>query len=285
MKAVQYDLNGVKTAEEALETSQSNWEAQPIGMITEGGVSVPDHKAIVRSDNQKVIGVVGSRYTVLQNSFAFSFFDTVCQEHDAKYDKVYVIDDGRKVILEATVNGPITIRKNDEVLRKIRLINTYDGSYPFTAQFTMWRQICSNGLMGWSKENKCKIYHTRNGEAKASEALRILAASSAYFEKFEEKCKQLAQKIIDKKLVDQFLKECFGEGDGTRKKNLQEKVVECYEAGKGTGQGTAWDLYNGYVEWIDHYRSADVETRLANSVLGASFLKEEAFKVITNLTK
>jgi phage/plasmid-like protein (TIGR03299 family) len=277
MKAVQYDLKGVKTAAEGLDLSQCSWEAQPVGMVTESGVSVSDHKAIVRSDNNSVIGVVGDRYVPLQNNFAFSFFDTICEQHNAQYDRAYVIDGGHKVILEASVNGPITIRKGDETIRKIRLINTFDGSYPFTAQFTVWRKICSNGLMGWGNENKCKVHHTKNGEARAEEALRILAKSVEYFEKFETKCRELAQKILDEKMVNKFLDDCFGEEGGTRQKNLREKVKECYEAGKGTGQGTAWDLYNGYVEWIDHYRSADSETRLANAVLGAAHLKETAF--------
>jgi phage/plasmid-like protein (TIGR03299 family) len=285
MKAVQYDLKGVKTAAEALDLSQCAWEAQPVGMITENGVNVPDHRAIVRSDNNTVVGVVGDRYVPLQNNFAFSFFDTVCEQHNACYDRAYVIDGGHKVILEATINGPIEIRKGDEVLRKIRLINTFDGSYPFTAQFTVWRQICKNGLMGWAKENKCKVHHTKNGEAKAEEALRILATSIEYFQKFEEKCRILAQKIIDQKMVDKFIRECFGEEGGTRQKNLINKVTECYEAGKGTGKGSAWDLYNGYVEWIDHYRSADDETRLANSILGAVDMKERAFTTICELTK
>lgn len=283
MKAVSYDLKGVKTAAEALDSAELNWEAELIDMVTVNGISVPDHKSVVRSDNSGVIGVVGTRYLPIQNAPAFSFFDTVCAQHNAKYDRAYVIDNGHKVILEATVNGPIEIRKGDEVLRKIRLINTFDGTSPFMAQFSIWRQICSNGLMGWAKENKCKIHHTKNADARTGEALRILASSVEYFEKFEAQCKELAQKILDKKMVDAFIKGCFGEVDSSRKKNLVEKVEELYEAGRGTGQGTAYDLYNGYIEWIDHHRSADDETRLANAIVGSASMKEKAFEVALSL--
>lgn len=291
MKAVFYNLGDVKTAEEALDKSQSNWTAELVDMTTKttgtisGGISIPDQKAVVRSDNHTIIGVVGDRYKPLQPSFAYSWFDTVCAQHNARYTGAYVIDGGRKVILEATVNGAIEIRKGDEVFRKIQLVNTFDGSYPFTAQFTTWRQICKNGLWGWAKDNKCKVHHTKNGEIKAGEALRILAASMEYFQKFEEQCKILAQKVIDAQMVDAFIKECFGKEGGTRQANLITKVKECYEAGMGTGKGTAWDLYNGYVEWIDHYRSADAETRLANSVLGATYLKEDAWNAIVSIAK
>ena len=283
MKAVQFDLKGVTTAEEALDSAGLNWEAQPIKLLGENGVSIPDHRAIMRSDNNGIIGVVGSRYLPLQNSFGFSFFDTVCQQHNAKYDKAYVIDGGHKVILEATVNGPITIRKGDEVHRKIRLINTFDGSSPFMAQFSVWRQICKNGLMGWAQENKCKVSHTKNAEHRAEEALRILAIGTSFFSKFEANLKQLNQKILDRKQIDAFLKECLGEADSSRNKNIHKKVEELFEAGKGTGQGTSYDLYNGYIEWIDHFRSADDETRLANAIVGSASMKEKAFSVAMSL--
>lgn len=290
MRAVMIDLKGAKTAAEALDNPDLGWEAEPVGLITESGISVPDHRAIIRSDTKQVIGVVGSRYTPLQMSFAFNWFDSACAQHNARYDKAYVIDGGHKVILEASLNGPIEIRKGDEIIRKIQLINTFDGTYPFTAVFTEWRKICKNGLWGWAKNNKCKVHHTKNGEVNAGEALRILAAGTAYFEKFEQQCKVLAQKVLDKKMVDSFLDQCFGKVEegkkiGTRQQNLRDKVVECYEAGLGTGKGTAWDLYNGYIEWIDHFRSADAETRLANSVLGAASLKETAFNIITTMAK
>jgi len=288
MKAVQYDLGGVTTAVEALDKSQSAWNAELAPMyakVLDGFTLIPDHKIVIRSDNKNPIGVVGDRYTPLQNSFAYSWFDTICAQHNAAYNKCYVIDGGHKIILEASVNGPITIRKGDEPFRQIRLINTFDGSYPFTAQFSVWRMICKNGMMGWSSENKVRVHHTKNGEVHASEALRILAAGMAYFTKFEEQCKVLANKILDKEMVEVFLTKCFGKEGGTRQKNLRNKVVELYEAGKGTGQGTAYDLYNGYIEWIDHFRSADAETRLANAVLGANPLKEAAFDAITSLVK
>jgi phage/plasmid-like protein (TIGR03299 family) len=285
MKGELIDLKNCTTAEQALENPDLCWAAEPVGLVTESGLSVPDHHAIVRSDTKKVIGIVGNRYTPLQNSFAFSWFDTVLQQNNGRYSKAYVIDGGRKVILEATLNGGVAIRKGDEIFRKVSLINTFDGSYPFTAIFTVWRQVCSNGLWGWAKDNKCKVHHTKNGEVRAEEALRIIAKGMTYFNRFEDQCRTLAQKIMDRKMIDSFLDSCFGKEGGTRQKNLRKKVEECYEAGKGTGQGTAWDMYNAYNEWIDHYRSADPETRLANSVLGAAHLKEQAFNHIVSLAK
>jgi phage/plasmid-like protein (TIGR03299 family) len=283
MKAVEYDLKGAKTAAEALDTAELAWEGTPTDLVTVTGINIEDHRAIIRSDNQKSIGIVGKRYTPLQNSYAFSFLDTLCDQYNAKYDKAFVLDGGHKVILEVTLTGALIIRKGDEVLKKIRLINTFDGSYPFIAQFIAWRKICKNGLMGWARDNKCIVYHTKNAESKADAALRVLASSESFFKKFEQKCKELSNKILDKKMIDAFFKAVDLETESTRKSNQREKVEELFHAGKGTGKGTAWDIFNGYVEWLDHFRTSDPETQLANSILGANYMKEHAFEVAINL--
>jgi len=276
MYAEKFDLKGVKTAEEALEISKLNWVAEPQELVTAGGISVPDHKAIVRSDNNAVIGVVGSRYTVQQNSTSFSFFDAICEKYDARYDAAFVINGGSKIILEASVNGGIPIRKGDEVMKKIRLMNTFDGTSLFTMSYYFFRLVCSNGLMAITKENKAFARHTAHIEERSGDILFALAED--YFTKFETQCKSLANKILDAQMVEKFLKEMIGEGKSTRNKNIRDQVTELYEAGKGTGKGTSWDIYNGYVEWVDHFRGNDDSTRLANSVLGANYLKEHALE-------
>lgn len=283
MKATQIDLKGVTTAEEALEIAGANWEAEEEEMITTSGIQVPDFRSIIRSDTRTVIGVVGKKFKPIQNSFAFSFFDTVCQGYGANYTKAYEIDGGKKMTLEAEIGSPFEVRKGDEIVSKIRVFNAFDRTYPLFAQFSVWRKVCSNGLHAWRDENKVVIRHTKNAEGRVADAMKVLALGNKYFEKFQMTSQKLAQKILDKKQVEYFLKECFGEGDGTRQRNLEEKVLEKYEAGKGTGEGTAWDLYNGYCEWIDHDRSTSPETRLANSILGAVPLKEKAFDVALQL--
>lgn len=283
MKGTAIKLDSVKTADEALNISGCNWIGEQEEIITTSGKSCSDNKAIVRSDNGKVIGVVGKRYTPIQNNFAFSFLDVLCREHNMSYEKAIIFDGGKKIMIQAKVDGVVTIRPGDELLKYISFINTFDGTLPFIAKYSFHRLICKNGLTGLSRENKATIRHTLNASLKVEEAFRILGLGMSYFNEFEQGCKVLAQKMLDKKMVDTFIKGVFGEADSTKVKNQIEKVTALYENGTGTGQGTAWDIYNGYVEWIDHFRSSNPETRVANAVLGADDKKEKAFEIAMNL--
>lgn len=276
-------LGDVKTAEEAIEKAGLTWIAEEQAMITTSGISVSTHKSIVRSDNSQIIGVVGVDYKPLQNLYAFGFFDSVLEKYDASFENAYIINGGSKIILRAKLNGNIAIRKGDEVVRKIDIINAFDGGSKWMAQFTVYRLICSNGLYGFGKENKVAIRHTKNAEANLQEAVRVFAKSENFFNKFETACKALVAKQITKRKVDNFLKQIEGEAKSTRKENIHNKVCELYDAGKGTGKGTAWDLYNAYTEWLDHYRSTNEDVRTHNQVIGTVAKKEKAFDILVNL--
>ena len=55
-------LDGIKSAEEALERSGLAWSVEPVPLMTVNGLDVTTHKALYRSDNMNVLGVVGKDY-------------------------------------------------------------------------------------------------------------------------------------------------------------------------------------------------------------------------------
>jgi hypothetical protein len=48
-------LNNCHSALEAITQAQLAWSAEPIELVTVNGLALPDYKAIVRNDNQKVM--------------------------------------------------------------------------------------------------------------------------------------------------------------------------------------------------------------------------------------
>lgn len=281
------DLNNVKSAAEAMEIANCSWIAEPINTITESGKSIPIYfksKAIVRSDTGNVIGQVGKRYNIIQNNDAFSFFDTICEKFNANYSYVHILNHGSKIILSAQLtDNTVLVRPNDEVQTYINLINTFDGSMPLTAMSYYKRLVCSNGLIVSGKTKRSVIKHTGNFENKIQEAMRILNISLSNIQKFEENSKILANKMLDSKQVDSFLNSVLNGLKSQRKLNQAKKIEDLFTSGQGNGKGSAWDLYNGYVEWIDYHRSNDNETRNANAILGASNIKEHAFDIALSL--
>ena len=52
--------------------------------------------------------------------------------------------------------------KEDRVAPKIRVMHSYDSWIPFTFSVGFWRQICTNGLHGYTFDQKTKVKNTLN---------------------------------------------------------------------------------------------------------------------------
>jgi hypothetical protein len=61
---------------EALELSGLDWEVEQVGLRTDHGDPVPGVVANVRLDTRQILGVVSTRYTVVQNVEALRFSTT-----------------------------------------------------------------------------------------------------------------------------------------------------------------------------------------------------------------
>ena len=279
------DLKGVNNAEEALTKCDCAWTANEDSLITLGGINIDTHKALLRSDTNQQLGIVGINYKPLQPHYAFSYFDSILKDHNVSWTEGVVIDGGSKIILKAQFPKKTLIRVGDECAREIVLINSFDMSSSFMAYFRMERLVCTNGMVSSSKANKIACKHTENAEFRANTAMSVFSQSIKYFEEFEAQCKHLAQVIADRQMVNAFLKDMFGDKKSTKTKNQKEKVKNLFRNGMGNNGSSAWDLYNGYTEWIDHNRTSNEDKRMVSALIGTGAVaKEKAFNSLIKLS-
>jgi hypothetical protein len=105
--------------------------------------------ATVRKDNGKVLGVVGERYTPMQNSVLFPAVEQVFRSSGHRFEAkgFKVVDDGRQV--RAQFRFPditVNLGKGDESCLQILVQNSFDGSLKVAFDLGFFRFICSNGL-------------------------------------------------------------------------------------------------------------------------------------------
>lgn len=280
--ATKIDLTGIETVAETFEKAGLAWTAEPMQLIRADGRDVTTHKAIIRNDTGNQIGLVGKDYSIVQNQQAFSIMDILSQQHGAKFNSAIIYDGGRRVHLTANVGG-ITFKRGDEGVRKISIENSFDGSSGFTTFFWAERLVCKNGMRRVVKEAQMKMRHSGDVEAKMEDALKIMAISQEYFERFEIVCQKLTQKIADKLMVESFLKAVVGEQESKRQQNIAKEIENLFQYGKGNSGETAFDLYNGVTEYVDHFRGKDDSSRLANSMIGSgAAMKTNAFEFLAN---
>jgi len=232
--------------EEVLENANMYWVAEQHELITGTGVSIPAHKALVRSDNSSVLGVVGKGYQPMQNNEAFALMDELVKMNNAKYEYLYELDGGSKIIAQAKIDNDFEVRNGDSVQSYITMINSFDGSSPVKLYYTPIRLWCSNQLRGSVKNatESISIRHTKNIAARTEEAMRVLGMAENYFESFKEHSRMLAQKVIDKKMIDKFLEGVIGKADSTRKENQYEDINKLIAGGMGNDGSSFWDAYN-----------------------------------------
>jgi hypothetical protein len=108
-------LEGVKSAEQAIEMSGLSWGIDQLPLIAGNGVSIDTHKALFRNDSNALLGVVGKDYYPIPNSMAFSFFDVICDRYNCTYQYAGVIKEGRKIFLQAKMGKSFEAAPGDRI--------------------------------------------------------------------------------------------------------------------------------------------------------------------------
>ena len=105
--------------------------------------------ATVRKDTGDVLGVVGERYTPMQNSVLFPQFESLLRSSGHRYESkgFKVIDKGRQV--RAQFRFPdieLRMGKGDVSCLQIMVQNSFDGSLKVALDVGFFRFLCSNGV-------------------------------------------------------------------------------------------------------------------------------------------
>ncbi len=258
------------------------------------GQKVPNIRAIVRTCDNKVLGTVGDRYSIIQNQECFDFMDDVIGSGQAVYHTAGSLRGGRQIFL--TVKFPNTVKIGDDTIEKYLLLtSSHDGSQPLEVRQTPIRVVCAN-TMGMALQDKTqnaiKIRHTTNYRSKIEHAREVLQATDQYYNVMEEEFNRMLDAEFSNGDMNEFVAQLLPvEGTpSTRTKNLRNKIVELYHVGKGNAAvtGTRWAALNAVTEYTDHFstirnseESSEAERRMLSSVYGTGQdLKQRAFDLL-----
>lgn len=297
--------DGLMTAEEVVRLSGLDYEVSKVpNLIRWGGdiVEAPSFST-VRVDTGAILGTVGSDYTVVQNTQAFAFFDTIVQRGEAIYETGGVLGNGEIAFLSAKLDGVIKVGK-DVVENYVLLIMSHDGSSSIRAMYTPVRVVCNNTLNAALQRHKDyhAVRHTLRAEMRLAEAAATMGLVHRLTPQLEEVFNMMAKaKVTDgmarthlQNMVlnrEQLAKVARGEEHSTRAKNIIDAVERYYYEGVGQqadeARGTVWGLYNavtGYFQNVNGYDSPETKFR-ANLMGGAHDRMEEALRYCIGVGK
>ena len=137
-------VTGATTSAMAIKLAGLDWRVEEKKVYTEDGILIPKTTANVRSSDGKPLGIVGDRYTVVQNEDAFAFTDSLLGE-GVTYETAGSLRDGKIIWLLAKMPDEIRIL-GDDITPYMVFTNTHDGSGSVKVAMTPIRVICQNTL-------------------------------------------------------------------------------------------------------------------------------------------
>lgn len=151
-------------------------------------LSVPDYFATIRTDTEEILGVVGKDYQIVQNTDAFSFFDSIVGNYtDIRYETAGALGKGERIFITAKLPDYIRVGKDDLIEQYVFLTTSHDGYGSITAAFTPIRVVCQNTLNAAirSKQNSIKIRHTASAVERLKQAHHLMGISSSLANEME----------------------------------------------------------------------------------------------------
>lgn len=190
-------------SKEALEVAGLDWKVIQKKIYTGNREPVHGYLANVRDTDGQILGVVSSRYRVVQNEDAFAFTDALLGE-GVRYETAGSLQSGRRVWMLAKLPSEYIIL-GEQISPYLVFSNTHDGSGAIKAAMTPVRVVCSNTLnLALNTTKRCwSAKHTTNIAEKLDEARETLLFAESYMSalgaEFEELCKV---RMSDKKVME-----------------------------------------------------------------------------------
>lgn len=258
------------TAQSALQIAQLDSlvkvSEEPIYTKVDGEEIQLDKKFLTYRNHPKkgltALGVVGSRYTPIQNIEAFDFLNHIADETGAVFETAGSLGNGERVFMTMKFPESMMIGGVDTINNYIMAVNSHDGSSAFIVAVTPIRAVCTNTVRLALNQAKSRVSlkHTIGATTKVQQARETLGIVFRYQEEFEKEVNEmLSIKITDKQYTE-FVKTLVPE---PKMKDPSERMINSVEKKRGelmalwnapTQQnvaGTAWAAYNAVAEWAD----------------------------------
>jgi phage/plasmid-like protein (TIGR03299 family) len=250
-------FDGVMDSETALVRSGLMWSVALEEMVlAKDGQRFELGYCIVRQSDRKQLGMVGKRYSPVQNAEAFRWTDGLIGE-GATYETAGSLKGGRRVWLLAHLPEDIKIA-GDDTKAYVVFSNSHDGSTAVKVAVTPIRVVCQNTLT-WGMRAAKRVWstpHVGRIHDRMNEARRALGLTRQYMAALKEEGEKLATvKMAFDKAVALLVPHVKDDGDQAKRNKdlLRQDLALRYKADDLSNfQGTAWGFLQSVADHVAH---------------------------------
>lgn len=271
---------GLITSQQALDAAGLRWTVSRHPLYLGDGRAVPERFAMLRDDNQTILGTVGPNYTEIQNTESAAILDEVTNRYAVGIKTAGALQDGRTVWMLASMNQQIEPVPGDTNKGFMLLSWAHDGTAALTARGTMTRVVCKNTLdMAVSGSRAfISIRHTASAQDRIKEATRLMEFLTKNLQDANKTYADLAHASMTREQLAAFINAVVpmqANAQGKPSKTLTERrdtiaALMRYGVGAdlanqavGKGNVSAWAAYNAVTEYVDHVRPAEAKSQTA----------------------
>jgi len=304
-----------KTPVEALEDLGLDWEVEQWKLVARKKRVFEDHShsgiyenipctqvANVRTDIDKILGIVTPHYELIQNRQLAEFCEALAEQDDKiTVESAGSIRNGAKVWF-LLKGESFSVWDKDEVAPYICVSNGHDGLTSLRCTPTTIRVVCSNTLhMVVPDESRSKTTlkidgytarHIGDVKGKVEEAKQALQLYGRSLETNRQLIDSLAAKDVSSEGVGQFFLECYTRDFGAFAKTPTTKIehnqrrramlacsafITRFDKERDAAGATAWNALNAYTGWLQHDKRARFkdsvkaeDSRLGSALFGAN---------------
>lgn len=290
------------TAEQALYHGHlAGWKLRKVALFaqeSEGSqLLVPNQYAVVRTnpivtDQFDVMGIVGSKYTIVQNEELIHLLNLLVDESGAIFETAGAIDGGRKVFVTMKLPGNIRVGGIDRVDQYIVVMTSHDGSTSTVFMVTPIRVVCENtlNLAFNGSSNLYRVRHTVGAhQILIQQAREALDFTFKWTEGFQSDAEKLINTTMTQLQFEEIISQEFGAPEDapistlTRTENKLDQMVHLFTEAETQAdvRGTAWAGLNALTEWYDHFspvRGAGVNTGTETELRSRKAILDPDFK-------
>lgn len=257
--------------------------------------SFADQYVTVRSDTGSPLGVVGSRYEIIQNRDLFTFLEELVGEHGVIWESAGALRNGRRVFVSMRLPQSVTVDAdgiNDEIIPFVVMLNSHDGSSPAQALVTPWRPVCANTERFAIRDayTRWTVRHTSSALDRIAEARRTLGLSVKYYERWADEETVLARTSLTIRAFEKVIDDLWPIGDEATKRSVgiterrrDELVTTFKNEAKRVGR-TAYAAERAVTDYLDHVAPRRPGKTMTEEIARATALLEGADDEIKNKT-
>lgn len=262
-----------------------------------GGRAVDGYRAVVRSSDKKVLGIVSDDYSTLQNAEVRSICEAIVGEGGARFHTAGSLNGGQDIWYLLELPGVIKLPGNDLVKKFLLGTTNHVAKRKGRILPSPTRVVCMNTLrmaLGDGKGQGVSITHIGDLKERIAQAVKTVRMALGYYTAFEAKVQGLAAAPYTEAQMEGLAAAIFPAKDSAAKKDdgspdihwlvqrQRDRLVDLFDNGKGHAaiRGTAWAAANAVAEWTDWERGSD-ENRVDSAWFGdGARIKQRAFDLI-----